>query len=116
MKKTRTSTKFTFYSGAALVFTSILVVIGGFYTGAINATNLVEVLYALLLAAASFLGINNFRVAAENIATINTAKEAAVNPPVEPVTVQATDQGVKVSADAQEAQEAPLDLPPGYSR
>ena len=99
MKKTRTSTKFTFYAGAALVATAIIITFVGFYTGAINQTNIVEVLYALLLSAAAFLGINLTRVTAENLATINTAKEAAVIPPVEPVTVEATEQGVMVSTE-----------------
>ncbi|WP_159065929.1 hypothetical protein [Deinococcus ficus] len=116
MKKTRTSTKYTMIVGYVLVATVIGSVVGGFLTGAINESNIISLIWALLLTAAAFLGINLTRVTAENLATINTARDAATNPPVEPVTVTATDQGVKVSADAQEAQEAPFDLPPGYSR
>jgi len=105
MKSTRTSTKFTVYAGMALVLAAIACVIGGFIVGAITSVNIVEVIYALLFASASYLGINNFRVAAENIATINTAKVASISPPITGVEVQATGQGVKVTPDAQEGQE-----------
>lgn len=105
MKSTRTSTKFTVYAGIALVVAAIACVVGGFIVGAITSVNIVEVIYALLLASASYLGINNFRIAAENIATINTAKTASTSPTVEGVEVQATGQGVKVSPSSQDGQE-----------
>ncbi|WP_156372901.1 hypothetical protein [Deinococcus sp. Leaf326] len=95
-KPKRKSTQFTFMLGYVLVAAAVGVIVMGFVTGSINSTNIVELVWALLLSAAAFLGINLSRVAAENIATIRTAGEAATNPPIADTTISNDDGDITI--------------------
>lgn len=70
MKPKRSSTKFAFNVGYVLIGTAVISIIIGFFVGAINANNIIELIWALLLSAAAFLGINLSRVTIENVAAI----------------------------------------------
>lgn len=82
-KPTRSSSKFTFNVGYILILLVVFLVVFGSVNGLINSNNLVDIMWCLLISAASFLGVNLARVAFENVAKINNGISTDPPAPIE---------------------------------
>lgn len=112
-KRMRNSSKFTFYIGYILVAAAVVSVILGFLTGAVNSTNIVELVWALLLSAAAFLGINLSRVAVENVTTIKSAADVSVSSDYMPESTTLSTPSGEVQIDQMSPSKTQADLPVG---